>query len=165
MNPVPPFEAPGPLQLKISSQRTACTVSDTAGPTGSHLWKKTVSEVINRSPCSNSNVVAISEPAVVVVKCQARSSSVGQLLQVSASKYGWPSFSLAQHVWHCMYKSQSDYCGASSVSSHRASSIYIAAERFGHSCGPESTKCLCLNVIGPAYLRNLAHSSLKRLCY
>ena len=96
MTPVPPFEAPGPLQLKISSQRTACTVCDTAGPTGSHLWKKTVSEVINRSPCSNSNVVAISEPAVVVVKCYARFPSVGQLLQVSASKYGWPSFSLAQ---------------------------------------------------------------------
>ena len=99
MNPVPPFEAPGPLQLKISSQRTACTVSDTAGPTLNlcfPLMVNTVSEVINRSACSNSNVVAISEPVVVVVKCQARFSSVGQLLQVSASKYGWPSFSLAQ---------------------------------------------------------------------
>ena len=134
MTPVPPFEAPGPLQLKISSQRTACTVSDT----GSHLWKKTVSEVINRSPCSNFRTRRGRGEVLGTIPV-GRPATPGQRIKVWLAQ-----LFLGSNVWHCMYTSQSDYCGASSVSSHRASSIYIAAERFGHSCGPESVNACAL---------------------
>ena len=146
MNPVPPFEAPGPLQLKISSQRTACTVCDTAGPTLNlcfPLMENTVSKVINKSACSNSDVVAISDLSchgkVLGTILVGRPAAPGQRIKVWLAQ-----FFLGSNVWHVWYTSQSDDCGASSVSSHRASSMYITAERFGRSCGPESTNACAL---------------------